>query len=157
MASNKRIDTASRIIDAPVEVLYAAFTDPIAWEQWLPPADMTGSIQQFDFREGGTFRLTLTYADESAVGKTSANEDVSEGTFVKIVPNQRLVQRIVFDSIDPTFAGDMLMTWTLEPINAGTRVTVTAENVPVGISPEDHEVGLNSTLENLKRFIEKPR
>lgn len=154
MANEQRIDRASRDIVESVEVVFAAYTDSAAWEEWLPPADMTGKMHHFDFREGGAFRLTLTYSDQGATGKTTATEDVSEGTFVKILPNKQVVQRIVFDSDDPAFAGDMLMTWLFEPINEGTRVTVTAENVPAGISPEDHQVGLNSTLENLKRFVE---
>lgn len=154
MPSNKRIDSASRYVRASVEEVFAAFADPVAWQQWLPPQGMTASVQQFEFREGGTFRLTLTYVDTYLAGKTTANEDVSEGTFSEIVPNERVVQRIVFESDDPAFAGEMLMAWSLEPIEAGTRVNVRAEDVPVGISPEDHEVGLNSTLDNLARYVE---
>jgi hypothetical protein len=47
----------------------------------------------------------------------------------------------------------MVMTWLLEPRDGGTMVTIIAENVPPGISKEDHDVGLNSTLANLDRFL----
>lgn len=152
MASDRRIDTASRVIAAPPEAVYGAFTDPDAWVEWLPPADMTGSIQQFDFQEGGAFRLTLTYTSESAAGKTTSTEDVSKGIFLEITPNHRLVQHIVFESDDPSFAGTMLMTWSLENVDGGTLVTITAEDVPPGISAEDHAIGLQSTLKNLDRY-----
>ena len=46
------------------------------------------------------------------------------------------------------------MTWSLSPAPAGTEVTITCENVPVGISKADHDVGLRSTLANLATFIE---
>ncbi len=54
---------------------------------------------------------------------------------------------------DPSFAGEMVMTWSFEPASARTRVTVTAENVPPGISKTDHDTGLRSPLENLRRYL----
>ena len=154
MARDQRIDTASRVIGASAEAVYGAFADPAAWEQWLPPTGMTGKIEEFDFRENGRYRLALHYADGSGAGKTTADEDVSEGTFIELLPNQRVVQRIEFESDDPAFAGVMRMTWSIEPLSDGVRVTLSAVNVPEGISPEDHAVGLQSTLENLARFVE---
>lgn len=154
MAREKRIDSAERVIGASAKAVYAAFADPTAWEQWLPPTGMTGRIEEFEFREGGRYRVILHYGDGSGAGKTNADEDVSEGTFVELVPNQRIVQRIQFESDDPAFAGAMQMTWEIAPFNDGVRVTFSATDVPEGISPEDHAVGLQSTLENLARFVE---
>lgn len=153
MTSEKRVDTASRAIEAPADAVYAAFADPSAWEQWLPPTGMTGNIEEFNFREGGRYRLTLYYADVSGAGKTTEDEDVSEGTFVELLQNRRVVQRVEFKSDDPAFAGMMEMTWDIEQISNGVRVTFSATDIPVGISPEDHAVGLQSTLENLARFV----
>lgn len=154
MAREKRIDSAERVIGASAKAVYAAFADPTAWEQWLPPTGMTGRIEEFEFREGGRYRVILHYGDGSGAGKTHADEDVSEGTFVELVPNQRVVQRIEFESDDPAFAGAMQMTWEIAPFNDGVRVTFSATDVPEGISPEDHAIGLQSTLENLARFVE---
>jgi hypothetical protein len=47
----------------------------------------------------------------------------------------------------------MQMTWTLDPAKNGTLVTIRAEDVPRGIRPEDHEAGMNSTLDNLASFF----
>ena len=44
----------SRIIKAPPEKLYEAFMDPAALIDWLPPAEMTGKMHEFDARVGGT-------------------------------------------------------------------------------------------------------
>jgi hypothetical protein len=46
----------------------------------------------------------------------------------------------------------MIMTWSFDPTATGTRVTVTVENVPPGISKADHDIGLRSSLENLVKY-----
>lgn len=149
-----RTDTASLLIAAPPDTLYRAFADAEALMAWLPPADMTGRALEYDFREGGRYRLELTYGDASAVGagKTSSQTDVSSGRFVALEVNRRITQSVEFDSADESFAGEMLMTWRFEPAPSGTLVTITAEGVPHGIRPEDHDQGLRSSLENLARF-----
>ncbi|WP_141618939.1 SRPBCC family protein [Myxococcus sp. AB036A] len=154
--SGKRTDTASRVIAASPEALYRAFVEPEAVATWLPPEGMKGHIHAFEPRAGGTYRMTLSYdnADHTAPGKTSAHEDVVEGLFVELVPNERVVQRFEFESDDPAYAGTMTMTWTLTPAAGGTRVTVTCEDVPEGIRQEDHIEGLTSTLANLAAYTE---
>jgi uncharacterized protein YndB with AHSA1/START domain len=135
--------------------IYAAFADPAELMKWLPPGTMTGHADEYDFREGGRYRIALTYDDAapSTSGKTRERTDVSTGRFVSLEPGKRIVQSVEFDSSDPAFGGEMIMTWSLEPTARGTRVTVTAENVPPGISQADHDEGLRSSLENLARHL----
>ena len=74
-----RTDTASRVIAAPLERVYAAFVDPNALIAWLPPEGMSGRFERFDARPGGSYRMVLTYADASgAPGKATADSDVVE-------------------------------------------------------------------------------
>jgi uncharacterized protein YndB with AHSA1/START domain len=97
----------------------------------------------------------LTYADRSSArGKSTGDSDIVEARFVEIVPGVRVVQAVDFESTDPAHAGTMTMTWELTPVGAGTRVDVRAEDVPAGISAEDHAAGLNSSLANLRSYIE---
>lgn len=49
----------------------------------------------------------------------------------------------------------MLMTWEVTAVNAGTRVDIRADNVPEGISAEDHAAGLASSLTNLASYLER--
>ena len=150
-----RVDSASRLIYAAPSDIYQAFAQIGSLEQWLPPEDMTGEIVHFDFRVGGSYRMRLTYKDaHDGLGKTSDDSDEVQAQLVSLKPGQRVVQEINFESDDPSFVGTMRMTWTFEPSDGGTCVTVCAENVPVGIRPEDHQAGLDSTLANLARFIE---
>ncbi|MBT2570065.1 SRPBCC family protein [Planococcus sp. ISL-110] len=155
-SSSNRIDSASRVIAASPKTIYQAFMDPAALSSWLPPEGMSAHIDLLEPREGGAYKMTLTYESEhSNLGKTSENTDVSEGTFLELVPNTKIRLSVQFDSEDPTFSGEMIQTWYLEAVLEGTKVTIVCEHVPEGIRKEDHEEGLDSTLENLAQFIEK--
>lgn len=151
-----RTDTASRVIAAPQERIYAALVDADALSVWLPPEGMSGRFERFDARPGGSYRMVLTYADATAAaGKTTADADVVEARFVELVPDVRVVQAIDFVSDDPAFAGTMTMTWEITPVEAGARVEFRADDVPAGISAEDHAAGLTSSLANLAAYLEQ--
>ncbi len=153
---DKRIDTASRIIGASPDAIYRAFLDRDAWLDWLPPKGMTGSITLFEPWEGGRYLMTLHYdvPHPETPGKASDDTDMVRGRFVELVPDERVVQAVEFESDDPAYAGEMIMTWALTPVPGGTEVRISCESVPSGISPEDHALGLASTLENLAAFTE---
>jgi uncharacterized protein YndB with AHSA1/START domain len=153
--STPRIDTGSVVVAAKADDVYRAFSDPRALVAWLPPGDMTGRVLDYDFREGGRYCIELTYASDmpADVGKTTGRTDISTGRFLTLEPGKRIVQSVEFESADVSFAGEMIMTWSFEALPVGTRVTITAENVPRGITKADHDAGLRSSLENLSRFL----
>ncbi|MCZ4090598.1 SRPBCC family protein [Sinorhizobium psoraleae] len=151
-----RTDTASRVVKASPQAIYRALLDPAAVAAWLPPDGMRGEIERFEPREGGVYRMALIYEEPNHAprGKTSAATDIVEGRFVQLIPGKRVVQQAEFESKEPAFAGTMTITWTLSAVPDGTVVTVTCENVPEGISQQDHDAGLGSTLANLAAFTE---
>lgn len=150
-----RIDAASRVISASAEAVYRAFAEPGAMERWLPPDNMRGKMLHFDFREGGSYRMRLTYEEpQQGRGKTSDNSDEVEVRLTKLEDGRRIEQEVTFESEDPSFSGVMRMIWTFQPQDEGTLVTIRAENVPEGIRPEDHDAGLNSSLEKLAALVE---
>ena len=143
------------MIAAPPDHVYAALVNPRALMDWLPPAGMTGNFERFDARPGGSYRLVLTYTDSStSQGKTTAGTDIVESRFIELVPGVRVVQAVDFVSDDPSYAGTMTMTWELTEVDGGTRVDITAGNVPDGIAAADHAAGLASSLENLANYLE---
>ena len=151
-----RTDSASRVIAAPHERVYAALVDPEALTAWLPPDGMSGRFERFDPRTGGSYRLVLTYAEaSSSPGKATADSDIVEARFVDLVPGVRVVQAVDFASDDPAYTGTMTMTWEVTAVDGGTRVDITAADVPDGISPEDHAAGLASSLANLADHLER--
>ncbi|MDB5541580.1 MAG: ATPase [Devosia sp.] len=147
-----RVDTASRIIAASPDAIYRAFVERDALLAWLPPNGMTGEIEAFEPRKGGPFRMVLHY-NEGGRGKTTEDTDVVDAEFDELVPGRRVVQLVKFRSDDPAFAGTMRMVWDLEPAPGGTRVIFLAEDVPEGISKQDHDAGLHSSLENLEAYV----
>lgn len=150
-----RTDTATRRIDATVDVLYRALTDPEARARWLPPTGMTARMERYDLRVGGGYRMVLTFVEPAGgAGKSTADSDVVEATFVELVEGERVVEAIEFESDDPAFAGTMTMTWQLTPLPGGTEVSIVATGVPTGISPADHATGMQSSLENLAAYVE---
>lgn len=153
----RRTDIASRIIKSSAETIYRALLDPVAIASWLPPDGLTGKVDAFEPHEGGHYRMTLTYSkpNHETAGKTLQDADVVEGTFVELVPNRRIVQRVEFQSDDPAFAGAMIIGWHLNTVSTGTDVAIVCDNVPPGIAKEDHDAGLRSTLENLALYVER--
>src|SRR4051794_22679647 len=128
-----RTDAASRVVAAPAARVYAALVDEEALATWLPPEGMTARFERFDPTPGGSYRLVLTYTDAAAAsGKATPNSDVVEARYVELVPGVRVVQAVDFTSDDPTFAGTMTMTWAVSPVEHGTRVDITADDVPDG-------------------------
>ena len=116
---------------------------------------MSGRFERFDLRTGGGYRLVLTYADSSsAPGKATADSDIVEARIVQVIPGVRVVQAVDFVSEDPAFAGTITMTWEVTPVGGGSRVDIRADDVPAGISVEDHAAGLASSLANLATFLE---
>jgi uncharacterized protein YndB with AHSA1/START domain len=149
-------DTASRVIAASPAQVYTALVDREALESWLPPEGMTARFERFDPRPGGSYRLVLTYVDASgAPGKASAESDIVEARYVEIVPDVRVVQEVDFVSDDPAFAGTMTMTWQVAAVDGGARVDIIADDVPDGITAEDHATGLASSLAGLAEHVER--
>jgi len=150
-----RTDSATRIIDATPEAVYAALTEPEALAAWLPPSGMAGEMREFVPGPGGHYRMVLRYEDETIAGKSRDNEDEVLVRYTDLVPGALVAQEVDFVSDDSSFAGTMVMNWILTPRPEGTEVTIRAENVPSGISVEDHAAGLASSLENLARYVEE--
>lgn len=150
-----RTDQASRHIDAPPATVYAALVDPDALVRWLAPEGMSGRFERFDARAGGGYRLVLTYADATAApGKSTADTDVVEARFVEVIPGDRVVQEVDFESDDPAFAGTMRMTWAVAAEDGGTLVVIRADDVPEGITEVDHQEGIRSSLAQLAALVE---
>lgn len=80
---------SARLFHAPRETLWEAFADPARLAQWWGPAEFTNEFHEFDFRPGGSWRLTMRAPDSAAYSMKKV--------FVEIVARER----IVHDHIDP--------------------------------------------------------
>jgi uncharacterized protein YndB with AHSA1/START domain len=147
----------SKIIKAPIEDLYRAFTDPGALEVWQAPGEMTATVHEFDLRIGGGYKMSLFYpeSESEACGKTAPREDRFTAQFLELTPVTRIVEAIRFDSADPAFSKMMFMIVMFERKEDATEVTILFENIPEGISKADNEAGTRSSLEKLARYVEQ--
>src|SRR5687767_8110370 len=97
----------TRHVKAPREAVYRALLDPDALARWRVPDGMTCLVHEFDAREGGRLRVSLTYDAPTGTGKTTAHTDTYHGRFVQLVPNERVVEVDEFETDDPALRGEM--------------------------------------------------
>lgn len=147
--------SATRTILASPRAIYRAFLDPETVVSWRPPRGMTAKIFHFDPRPGGGYRIAFIYDDVGGGGgKSGGDADIFEGRFVELVPEEKIVEAVTFESEDPAFSGTMTVTTRLMSVRDGTKVTFVAEHVPPGISAADHKLGMESSLKNLANLLE---
>ena len=97
----------SRLVDAPRERVFRAFSDPAHLAQWWGPKGFTSTFQTFDFRAGGAWRFVMHGPD----GTDYPNESV----FAEVVAPER----VVFDHLS---GHHFLMTVTFTDEGGKTRV-----------------------------------
>jgi uncharacterized protein YndB with AHSA1/START domain len=143
-------------INAPRSAVYRALIDAKSVQQWMVPDGMTSVVHVFEPREGGAYRISLTYDSTDHTGKSSAHTDTHGGRFVKLTPDREVVQTTAFETDDPSMQGEMRMTFTLADANGGgTELTGLHENVPAGVRPEDNEDGWRMSLAKLAKLVER--
>jgi uncharacterized protein YndB with AHSA1/START domain len=90
----------SRVINAPRAAVYRVLLDPRAIARWKVPDGMTAQVHEFEAREGGRIRISLTYDQPTGTGKTTARTDTYHGYFAKLVPNEKIIEVDEFETTD---------------------------------------------------------
>src|SRR4051812_36365378 len=85
-------------VNAPRERVYRALLSTRAVAEWMVPDGMTSHIHSFEATKGGTFRISLTYDDAGATGKSTAHTDTFHGRFTKLVRDEQIVQVTEFET-----------------------------------------------------------
>jgi uncharacterized protein YndB with AHSA1/START domain len=134
-----------RVLAAPPERVFRAFTDPDARARWLPPNGFTGKVHQSDLRVGGTYRMSFT-------NFTTGSSHSFGGTYVEIVPGERLRYTDRFD--DPNLPGEMQVTVVFRKVSVGTDLSITQEGVPDVIPAESCYLGWQESLTQLRMLVE---
>src|SRR3954465_6196425 len=107
-----------RVLRATPERIYRAFLDPDAMAKWLPPNGFTGKVHQMDAKVGGAYRMSFT-------NFTNGKSHSFGGTYLELVPNERIVHTDKFD--DANLPGEMRVTITLKEVFCGTELDVLQE------------------------------
>jgi uncharacterized protein (DUF924 family)/uncharacterized protein YndB with AHSA1/START domain len=141
-------------IRAPRDLVYRALTDPARIARWRVPDGMDSEVHAFEARVGGTFRISLHYAGADGEGKTSARTDTYAGRFIDLVPGERVVEVMAFETDDPAMQGEMRATYELRESPDGTDLHALHEGLPPGLSAEDNAAGWRMSLGKLARLVE---
>lgn len=136
-----------RVFKAPPSRLYKAFLDPAALCKWLPPAGYTCTVHHLDAKAGGTFRMSFTEFD-------SGNANAFGGTYLELVPNEKLRYTDVFE--DPNLKGEIVVEVILKKVMGGTDVSITQAGIPDIIPEEMCYLGWQDSLRQLAQFVEIP-
>lgn len=155
MLSRMHTTRVSRHVNAPRAVVYRALVDAEAIVEWRVPDGMSSHVHAFDAREGGTFRVSLTYDAPGGAGKSTAHTDTYHGHFARLLPDEQVVEVFAFESADPAMRGTMTMTTTLtDAADGGTDVLIVHEGLPDAVPAADNETGTRMALANLARLVE---
>jgi uncharacterized protein YndB with AHSA1/START domain len=134
-----------RVLTAPPEKVYRAFTDPLAMASWLPPYGFLCTVHNFEAKVGGSYRMSFT-------NFSTGNSHSFGGNFLELKPNEFLKYTDKFD--DPNMPGEMITTVWLGKVSVGTELKVTQEGIPEMIPAEMCYLGWQESLEKLKRLVE---
>jgi uncharacterized protein YndB with AHSA1/START domain len=134
-----------RVLTAPPDRIYRAFLDADAMCKWLPPHGFTGHVHSMDARVGGGYRMSFT-------NFSSGNSHSFGGTFVELVPNERIRHTDTFD--DPSLPGEMQTTITLRKVSVGTEIEIVQEGIPDVIPTEACYLGWQESLTMLAQLVQ---
>jgi uncharacterized protein YndB with AHSA1/START domain len=141
-------------VNAPRATVYRALLDARAVAEWMVPTGMTSQVHMFEGREGGAFRISLTYDAPTGAGKTTAHTDTYHGRFIRLVPDEQVVEVVEFEAADPALQGEMTITITLADDDGGTQLLAVHTGLPPGLSAVDNETGWRLSLAKLAALVE---
>lgn len=102
----------TREFDAPPERVFRAYTDPELVIQWLGPRRLTMRIDEYDARNGGSYRYVHSGEDGA--------EYAFHGVFHEVRPSDRIVQTFTFEGVPDSISLETVM---FEDLDGRTRVT----------------------------------
>ncbi|MBM9575860.1 SRPBCC family protein [Leptospira sp. 201903070] len=142
--------TASRVFDAPRELVWKVWTDPNHIGKWWGPNGFTNTIETMEVKPGGIWKLIMHGPD----GTDYPNRIV----YIEVVKPERLVYKHGSDLED--HPGDFHVTVTFEEENGKTRLTMLSLFQTAAARDEVVEKygaieGMNQTLDRLRNYLTK--
>ncbi|MES2238614.1 MAG: SRPBCC family protein [Pseudomonadota bacterium] len=134
-----------RVLKAPPERVYRAFTTPEAMAKWIPPHGFTCTVHHMEPRVGGTFKMSFT-------NFTTQHSNSFGGEYLELIPNELLRYTDKFD--DQNLAGVMQVTVSLKPVFCGTDLNIVQEGIPDVIPVEMCYLGWQECLAQLAMLVE---
>lgn len=134
-----------RVVTAPVEKVFRAFTNATAMASWIPPYGFLCEVHHMEPTIGGTFKMSF-------INFGTGNGHSFGGKYLDIKPNEFIQYTDVFD--DPNLPGEMITSVWLKQVSCGTEIKILQENIPAVIPTEMCYLGWQESLEKLKKLVE---
>ncbi len=134
-----------RVLKASPEKIFRAFSDPGAYETWIPPYGFIGKVHHMDFKVGGSYKMSF-------INFSTNNEHSFGGGYLEIEPNRFIKHSDRFDN--PFLEGEMMTSIWLNKVSCGTDLRILQEGIPVGIPIEMCYLGWQESLEKLMKLVE---
>ena len=136
-----------RVLDAPRDRVYAAWTDPAHLRQWFGPENVQTRDLIADARPGGEFRWELI--NPEGEGMTIC------GKFRELQPGKKIVFTWQWEDDEAWENHTSIVTVELSDANGGTALRLIHEQLPNEQMRDSHDQGWNSALNKLERFLTK--
>ena len=134
-----------RVLKAPPEKIYRAFTDANAMASWIPPYGFLCVVHSMDARPGGNYRMSF-------INFSTGNGHSFGGTYLELKPNEFIRYTDQFE--DPNLPGEMITSVWLKEVSCGTELKITQEGIPSVIPAEMCYWGWQESLDKLKKLVE---
>lgn len=134
-----------RVIATRPEKVYRAFVEADAIASWLPPYGFLCTVHELNPEVGGKHRMSFR-------NFTTGNVHAFGGTYLELVPNEKLVYTDSFD--DPGLPGQMIVTVTLKAVSVGTEISIEQSGIPDVIPVEGCYLGWQDSLRKLTKLVE---
>jgi uncharacterized protein YndB with AHSA1/START domain len=134
-----------RVLKAPPEKVYRAFTEANAIASWLPPYGFICVVQSMDVKPGGNYKMSF-------INFSTGNAHSFGGKYLELKPGEFLKYTDQFD--DPNLPGEMITSVWLTKVSVGTELKVVQEGIPDLIPVEMCYLGWQESLEKLAKLVE---
>ena len=145
-----RVLVLTRIIDAPRDLVFRAWSEPEQMRRWAGPRGFTATHVEQDGRPGGAWRLCLR---EDATGR----ELWQGGVFREIVPPERLVFTFAWDQEDGTRGPETLVTITFAEHAGRTTMVFRQAVFNTQANRDGHQGGWSSAFDRLEELVARKR
>jgi uncharacterized protein YndB with AHSA1/START domain len=142
----------TRVIDAPRDKVFTAWTDPALLKQWFAPRPWTTPIVETDVRVGGATLLVMRGPEGTEVP--------SRGVYLEVVQNERLVFTDAFTKAwEPSEKPFMTVELIFEEQDGKTRYAVHVHHWTVADREAHEKMGFHQgwtiCAEQLAALVEK--
>jgi uncharacterized protein YndB with AHSA1/START domain len=137
--------TLHRVLTAPPEKVFRAFSNPDFYASWLPPYGFICKVHQMDFQTGGTYKMSFT-------NFSTGNGHSFGGKFLEIIPDEQIKYTDQFD--DPNLPGEIVTTVSFKAVSCGTELNIAQTGIPAAIPAELCYLGWQDSLEKMKKLVE---